>query len=172
MGVVGGFESLRCFFMKRENIYESEALIMPLAEGSSKKVISENIVTEINAGKPKEQAVAIAMSKAGKSNKDTAERAKTTTDAWNANNAHAAKDETESQRLQKAKEKLKEATKNIKPVVFALIESRKTESYGQLTSIEIDSQKEIEELLKHGWKGWILKGFKTKNGFSKTFPEK
>ena len=59
MGVVGGFESLRCFFMKRENIYESEALIMPLAEGSSKKVISENIVTEINAGKPKEQAVSL-----------------------------------------------------------------------------------------------------------------
>lgn len=40
---------------------------MPLLKGSSKKVISANIATEIKAGRPKEQAVAIAMSKAGKS---------------------------------------------------------------------------------------------------------
>lgn len=39
-----------------------------LKEGSSKKIISENIATEINAGKPKKQAIAIAYSKAGKSN--------------------------------------------------------------------------------------------------------
>ena len=42
---------------------------MPLKEGSSKDVIAENISTEIKAGKPKDQAVAIAYSKAGKSMK-------------------------------------------------------------------------------------------------------
>lgn len=40
---------------------------MPLKSGSSKKVISENIRTERHAGKPEKQAIAIAMSKAGKS---------------------------------------------------------------------------------------------------------
>lgn len=42
---------------------------MPLMKGSSKHVISENIRTEVNAGRPQDQAIAIAMSKAGKGRK-------------------------------------------------------------------------------------------------------
>lgn len=42
---------------------------MPLKPGKSKSVISSNIKTEVAAGKPKNQAIAIALSKAGKSKK-------------------------------------------------------------------------------------------------------
>ena len=42
---------------------------MPLKRGSSRKVVSQNIRTEMNAGKPQKQAIAIALSKAGKSRK-------------------------------------------------------------------------------------------------------
>lgn len=42
---------------------------MPLKKGSSRKVISSNIRTEIKAGRPRKQAIAIAMRKAGKARK-------------------------------------------------------------------------------------------------------
>lgn len=42
---------------------------MPLKTGSSNKTVGKNIKTEEEFGKPKKQAIAIALSKAGKSNK-------------------------------------------------------------------------------------------------------
>lgn len=52
---------------------------MPLVKGKSKKAISKNIATEIKAGKPKDQAVAIAYSVAGKSKDKKAKTAKKVT---------------------------------------------------------------------------------------------
>ena len=42
---------------------------MPLKRGSSRKVIAQNIRTEMHAGRPQRQAIAIAMAKAGKARK-------------------------------------------------------------------------------------------------------
>jgi hypothetical protein len=44
---------------------EKGRLSMPLKKGSSKKTIQSNIATEVAAGKPVKQAVAIAYEKAG-----------------------------------------------------------------------------------------------------------
>ena len=42
---------------------------MPLKKGSSKAAVKSNIKTEMAEGKPQKQAVAFALSKAGKSKK-------------------------------------------------------------------------------------------------------
>ena len=47
---------------------------MPLKKGKSKKVVSKNIKELMHSGRPQKQAVAIAMSKAGKSRRKNFEK--------------------------------------------------------------------------------------------------
>lgn len=47
-------------------MFQSPRFKMPLKKGSSKKVVSSNIRTEMEHGKPQKQAVAIALNTARK----------------------------------------------------------------------------------------------------------
>ena len=49
---------------------------MPLKKGKSKKVVSANISELVDSGRPKKQAVAIAMNSAGKSKRSANVRRK------------------------------------------------------------------------------------------------
>jgi hypothetical protein len=66
--VSSGFSRSPSQFEGREfSSREERGRDMPLVRGSSKKAIGANIRAEMHAGKPQKQAIAIAMSKAGKS---------------------------------------------------------------------------------------------------------
>jgi hypothetical protein len=49
---------------------------VPLKQGTSQRVISHNIAAEIQAGKPRKQAIAIAYRKAGKTRRKIKKRVK------------------------------------------------------------------------------------------------
>ena len=58
------------WFRANGDVVATGLVAMPLKQGSSQETISSNIATEMEAGKPQPQAVAIALKTAGKSNQD------------------------------------------------------------------------------------------------------
>lgn len=63
--IVHSAQAYNEFFMTI--IYTPMEEVMPIQKGKSKKTISKNIKTEMHAGKPQKQAVAIALDVARKS---------------------------------------------------------------------------------------------------------